>query len=133
MLARIFLTAEDLRITEAQHDALIKTLRAFERGDMKYVSIYCEGDPDSLKFDGLFNMEVWHARYECGTVACIGGTAELLSGQEDLFDPIRSTELDDLLYPRGVDWARLTEVHAETALRNYLTTGSPRWIEVCGR
>src|SRR5207302_1502235 len=60
MLARSFLSAVDLGISEVERDALIATLFAFERGEID-------------------NFTMRHFREECGTPACICGWANHFS------------------------------------------------------
>lgn len=143
MLAQNFMTAEALGITEKQRDALIKTLALMDSGKLSHTTSYGayhpqeHGFPGPRAFTGHFNMSEWGYRSDCGTVACIGGTAELLAG-ERLFSPpntlIRThlpPLLQDLFYPAARtlldSWDEITVEQAAMALRSYLTVGHPHW------
>lgn len=134
MLAQNFKTADELRITEPQHNALRLTLNALERDELKHVRPSIRGD-DGTPFTGHFNMDCWHAATECGTVACIGGTAEMLGRLPA--NSLRTAmsinrRLRDLFYPQGLcGWAEITSDQAAMALRSFLTTGNANWREAC--
>ncbi len=134
MLAQNFLSPAALRLTKAQHDALVRTLGMLERGELAYAPfapIQLPSDRQLVNHQpGLFNMNSWHRTQACGTVHCIGGTAELLGG-EGLFDAYEHNEaLHDLFYPYPVpmgQWEHITTAQAAMALRSYLTTGAACW------
>lgn len=140
MLMQNFMSAADLNITEEQKDALCKTLVVFETGKVKHVSRdFVENSPittNESSFSGLFNMRSWGAGcvvQECGTIACIGGTAELLAGKSIFMYRSEYTDaLYDLFFPSlcGNDWYNITVEQASQALRNYLTNGKPDWKSV---
>ena len=136
MLAQNFLTSADLGISQAHIDALILTLGVLERGEI--VHLY---DPDDAGYIHqssplYFNMATWADTEGCSTVACIGGTAELLGGVNfsDTYVGVKTPEviaLDDLFYPSPeYDSHSIIVSQAATALRNYLTTGKARWEEI---
>lgn len=139
MLARSFLTAEDLGIRQDWHDALVKTLDAMERGEivhLKEVNIVdrrYDSDPDKRLYLGRFNMNYWKENADCGTVACIGGTAEILGNIR--FNVELSPGLTELFYPtlpdsiegNGDDYNFITVEQAADALRRYLIVGAPNW------
>ena len=145
MLAQNFKTASDLEITEKQKQALIKTLVLFETDRMN--SFDCSADsidwPNAYDpaFTGNFNMRFWSVAHpSCGTVACIGGTAEII-GDVSFDGWMNNDSLRQLFCPGGeeepitVVHARLNKItprQAATALRNYLTTGEPNWGEILG-
>lgn len=140
MLAQNFQSAEKLLITERQRQALIKTLTLLETNKLKHFprkrqTFHIAEDKLSLNFTGQFNMDVWLAKTSCETVACIGGTAELV-GQVDFGSNHMTlpTNLRKLFYPdfenSFVDYDDITVDHAAQALRNYLTTGKPCWHDV---
>lgn len=154
MLAQNFKTANDLQITELVRDSLIKVLVLMETGKLKHVPDVPETDipkfDNTRKFEGKFNMNNWgNVPYEgCGTVACIGGTAELVGGFQfnsnyslyprpaDLFEVCANhssslpPDLFELFYPHNTpNWADITVKQAATALRSYLTTGKANWKE----
>jgi hypothetical protein len=88
-------------------------------------------EPPPGKFDGLFNLGLWTEVSKCGTVGCLGGTAELISGvkfrgwQDNL-------GLSDLFNPEIIvaNYDDVTAEQAGRALRNYLTFGDAKWAEV---
>ncbi len=134
MLMQNFKSAADLGITEPQFDALRKTLVLLETGKLQFTPdgsdiIYKGGDNE---FSGHFNMEWWHGVHPCGTVACIGGTAELI-GKVQFDNYSCNTKLFDLFEPRNVGkWGEITIDQGARALRSYLTTGDAKWHEaVC--
>ena len=127
MLAQNFRSADDLGISERQHDALRKTLVLLETGRLTHAD---PGRPraDRGRFTGHFNMREWNTVGECGTICCIGGTAELVGDVQ--FDPERLPEgLDELFFPNSPHVEDITPSQAATALRCYLTSGDPRWLE----
>lgn len=134
MLMQNFKSAIDLGITDAQKDALAKTLVLLETGKLKHevpssrASSYLPG----LPFTGHFNMTAWGSPDPmCGTIACIGGTAEMVGNV--LFGAWWESENDNLrnlFAPQRLarhKWYDITSEQAATALRSYLTTGEARW------
>lgn len=127
-----FKTAAELGIPQDQHAALIKTLELMEAGKIIHV------DSDDVEgtwgyrgeFTGHFNMDTWVGKADCGTVACIGGTAELV-GKFRFSDPDMPSDLYTLFYEYGGGNPTVTD--GAKALRNYLTDGAARWDEVMGR
>lgn len=136
MLAQNFKTAIDLGISEAQADALRKTLVLLETGKLQYFDVsnlynsqrFC-GHP--REFSGHFNMETFGTRHECGTAACIAGTAELISGIKfvgmDRPDALENLFYGDDASGNQLSLSEITPSQAATALRSYLTTGDARW------
>jgi hypothetical protein len=128
MLARSFLSATDLAISEVERDALIATLLAFER-------------------DEIENFTMRHFRESCGTPACICGWANHISGGR-AFAEVSSMsgtlavkklharlprQLQYLFDIQGMpERTGATQAEAAVALSNYLTFGEPRWAEVVG-
>jgi len=130
MLAQNFKAANDLHITEEQKAALCKTLVLLETNKLTHVAPSSEGD-DEATFSGHFNMCNWAARHGCGTIGCIGGTAEMV-GQVSFgyIYGIQHHALKDLFLPSDVplpQWGNITTAQAASALRSYLTTGDARW------
>ncbi len=140
MLARTFLTPEQLGISPEAHRGLVLCLNAMERGELIHVDSYdyrLDGSSSGI-FTGHFNMAEWKGTYDCGTVACIGGTAELL-GKMSFCNGNLTMALLDLFYPDDFSedgnekegaLAAITLDQAQRALSNYLTTGEARWKEV---
>lgn len=131
MLTQNFKTADELEITEPQFDALRKTLVLLETGKLVHVPSSSDGDARA-HFTGHFNMCNWSAKHDCGTIACIGGTAELIGNVS--FGHIYNhpdENLKDLFLPpfSGAKWSAITPTQAATALRSYLTTGDAKWHE----
>ena len=152
MLARSFLGAEKLGLKEKHYEALLKCLKAMETGKLYHVSkdaIVSGTVLGRRKFCGAFNMAVWMTHMDCGSIACIGGTAELLGGlrhhtlasaaeeNRELYILLYpATRKLDLLYQDGsweqhaVEWEDITLAQATRALQNYLSTGKANWKEV---
>jgi hypothetical protein len=125
MLARSFLSATDLGISEIERDALVATLLAFEREEIEH-----------------FSMR--HFKASCGTPACICGWANHLSEGQAFpeVSTMSSERVVKALYrrlPRQLQYlfdiqglpqqAGATQAQAAAALVNYLTLGEPRWDE----
>jgi hypothetical protein len=127
MLAQNFKSADDLGITGPQHDALRKTLVLLETDKLTHVEPL-DGPADRGCFTGHFNMREWNTASTCGTVCCIGGTAELIGNVK--FEPQGLPEgLDELFFPNAFRVEDVTTSQAATALRCYLTTGDAKWHE----
>ncbi|MEY9676048.1 hypothetical protein ABIE93_005982 [Bradyrhizobium elkanii] len=132
MLAQNFKSAADLKISEEQKDALIKTLVLLETGKLHHFAVTPEIEENEFAIDrgymfsGDFNMAYFHLKHSCGTAACIAGTAELISGIK-FVGRDRTAALDGLFYGGDLELSSITPAQAATALRSYLTTGDPRW------
>jgi hypothetical protein len=133
MLAQNFMTAEVLGIKPEWRDALITVLGMMERGELVYVTrdeLARMPTTDTADFTGHFSMQHWNWPKTCGSVCCIGGTAEWIGGV--WFDDVRCRNsgehitLGELFYDYPGD---PTIEQAARALRNYLTLGDPRWAE----
>jgi hypothetical protein len=126
MLARSFLSARDLGISEVEREALVATLFAFERGEIE-----------------TFTMR--HFKEECGTPACICGWANHFSDGRAFAEVSTMSgmlaakrlharlpkELQYLFDIQGLPQRTgATRAQAAAALANYLTLGEPRWDEV---
>jgi hypothetical protein len=132
MLMQNFKSAADLKLTEAQKDALVKTLVLFETGKIqhRHNTERVDSIDKDPTFCGYFNMQHWQAAHPCGTVACIGGTAELIGGVD--LESQNNEGLFRLFHPYSVlskiaSWDEITTIQAATALRSYLTTGDAHW------
>lgn len=132
MLAQNFMTAKALGISEKEQAALVATLHAIDRGELAH------DNPNRPSRPNGFNMSRLHVHTECGTVACLKGWACHFA-LDDIFPCEYLTEplLDLFMYervdiPRSLNWNRaaVTTDQAAHALRNYLTTGAPRWDEI---
>lgn len=112
-----FLSADNLGISEAHRCALLKTLALLEAGVLD----------DENEHTAGFSMGVWG---DCGTVCCIGGTAEAISGL-DFRSLSFQPQLAALFCPPGWSSGRDTTKQAAIALRGYLETGNARasWIK----
>jgi hypothetical protein len=133
MLAQSFKSAAELSITEPQRDALRKTLALLETGKLVHVRSYRTRDYNN-KFTGHFNMRAWDHAADCGTIHCIGGTAEAITGDDRLFEGWAENPrscLHDLFAPdqRLRPWSTITPPQAARGLRSYLTTGDAKWHE----
>jgi hypothetical protein len=134
MLAQNFMSPTDLGLNDRQFDALVKTLKLLETNKLRHAmapAYRFEIWPEECGFDGLFNMETWISGSACGTVACIGGTACLLAGDDLLFHGEKSEGDTEALFfpPYYVKRSKITTEQAARALRSYLTTGDPKWTE----
>lgn len=121
MLAQSFMTAKELQISDKELAALIKVLGMLERGDLKDAM-------QDERCDNGFNMGTQGAG--CGTPACIGGWVATLMNvpQMKYVDSYMLTKGR----PQGISnlyWTTLSASveQAAIALRNFLTTGQPRW------
>lgn len=125
MLARTFLPAANLKISEKQRDALIAVLLLFEGGEVKHGPVVYR---DLRKGEQRkFNMAEW----DCGTACCIGGWADQLGGAG--FDEMAKfpVELERLFFPPlSIDMHDVTVPQAARAVRRYLETGAVRWNEM---
>ncbi len=114
MLAQNFKTPADLKVTDAEFDAFLKTLGLLEReeGKLDMARLPCGADS------------------ECQTPCCIAGWAGRFLGKSiDLNH--RTTALQELFFMRSVGgyWQGVTTSQGAIALRSYLTHGEPRWNE----
>lgn len=115
-----FLDARTLGLSEQHRCALLKTLALLESGVLDHENDYTAG----------FDMSVWGGR--CGTVCCLGGTAEAVS-RVRFMDIVAGTvhvphntkrQMRALFYPPGWDArGRFTTQQGAKALRGYLETG----------
>lgn len=144
-MSKKFKTAKSLGLAEEHYCALVKALVELESGRIKH-------GPDASVGPGFgggkvtsFNMGIWRSATQvrgtvCGTVCCIGGTAEVVSGlamftlSNVAEDRGEKSGLHRLFYPYELDdviddWDQITLPQATRALRNYLTTGKPKWRE----
>lgn len=118
-----FLTAEELKLTERQHIALIKTLALMESGGINH---------EHMIDDRLFAMNCWADKHSCGTICCIGGTASLLDGGpyesviKSIFHDSKGFTGTPDLYRLFYDWNFHKETPVKRAakqLRTYLESG----------
>jgi hypothetical protein len=161
-------TATELGLSDQQYGALHSTLAALKAGKIKHLEEWedpIETDETNLL---MFNMLAWnddifstkeeeygeetHAYTDnkhCGSVCCIGGTAEYITNTTNLFEPnitntygrsevaAKNRRLYYLFYPWNdqrfdvcpVD-VELTLPNAIQALTNYLETGDANWPQV---
>ncbi len=131
MLQQSFKTADELKLSEAERSALMKTLVLLETDKLRHVYEWNNFDNREPGFSGLFNMNVWTRESHCGTVACIGGTAQLVGGVDFADGDLpRGKELYELFQPTSIPsrwWQNITPAQAAVALRSYLTTGKADW------
>lgn len=137
MLAQNFMAACDLDITKAEFSALQKTLVMLETGKIVHAPIGDGYYPNQGPFTGQFNMCHWNSAHDCGTIACIGGTAELIGNVR--FNIHNRNRPNNGLYrlfmpdlPESI-WNDITPAQAATALRSYLTTGDADWPAAMAR
>jgi hypothetical protein len=137
MLMQNFKTAAELEISEKEKSALVKTLVLLETGKLKHTKPKFPRDYSvDTEFSGLFNMSDWFYPSKCGTVACIGGTAELVGNMRFEHD-MSNAGLSALFYmddgSTNYPMEDVTTEQAARALRNYLTTGKPDWRSILGK
>ena len=125
MLAQNFKSPAELGVSDADFDALVQTLYAFERQEV----------PDQL-FDmlGMYTDG-------CRTPGCVKGWAVFLSKGKAKFETWgRHSQLMRLFCMDGGSYdvnaivkhgghQNIKPPHAAIALRNFLTHGEPRWAE----
>ncbi len=149
MLAKTRKTAEDLGLSEPQRAALELVLTLLRTGGLVHERLHPGYNPEAparglspaieIPDVIMFNMADWSSRTECGTVACIGGSAERLRGVS-FPGHLHTPELNWLFYPEdgpdgisyGVEYSTITTAQAADALELYLSTGSPCWNVVLG-
>lgn len=140
MLMQNFKTAAELELSEEEYDAHVRVLHMLERGELVHWTWERNGPkladvPPGAKW---FNMRYSTLEDSCGTVACIGGWVGLVMGLSELQASEYVSDVGEgararLYYPhwRGgfTEQSRykITTEEAAQALRNYLTTGEPRW------
>lgn len=112
MLAKTFKSAEELKIAQNVHDALVK---------VHWMLI------DSTIPETLFDMRTTgvHVGLPCGTAGCIIGWCHAL----DKNVPLQVNRLDKLCYPLDERAYKANPTQAAKAIHNYLTTGYPKWRE----
>lgn len=124
-----------------ERDTLTKVAEMLESGELKH-------SPDSERAG--FNMGVTCSKYECGTVACIGGSAYLLE-HPNQFEAateyvngcyvahneadLSSGRLEDLywmtsLRDHSVSYRAITPQQAAIAIRKYLAGSPTLWDHV---
>lgn len=129
MLAQSFKTADELGLREEGLQALIQVLGMMERGELNWTE-------RNTPIKNGFNMSRLYERTECGTVACIAGWCCLISQDCDLYGITRASLNDEqrdaihnLFCPQGYPTGLYTVEQAQHALRSFLVTGVPEWLE----
>lgn len=118
-------SSADLRISESHKAALVKTLELLESGKLVHAQP-AHWDNHTKPFVDQFNMAYWNDNFDCGTVCCIGGTAEIIGGVT--FHDCQTEELFNLFNPdHECEMKDITPAQAAVALRSYLTVGEARW------
>ncbi len=133
MLAQNFKTAADLKVTEAEFDALKHVLAMLERQELHPEKHRDRNGQYSPTKPGGFNMNCTYEQNECGTIGCIGGWCAVTMGLSDRIEinryvkVLHSHSLYDLYWSRCNE--TITPSQAAIAVRNFLTDGEPRWSE----
>lgn len=139
-----FKTHKELGLNKREWEALIKTLLLMEADMIVHVP---KNHKSEDEFDSggkpVFNMWSWSDDYKCGTVCCIGGSAEhfgklrqnSLSEKADKLAGYwddESEDADENLYNLFFEWGSgdPTPQQAAKVLRGYLTTGVTDWGKV---
>ncbi len=129
MLAQNFKEPKALKISDEEFVALVSVLGMLERSELTHRPAL---DPHG---DDGFNMGTVGSKTSCGTVACIGGWVAFLNGKS-LYEAVQYVyrahgRLKNLFYPpERFDYDDITTEQAAMAIRNFLTTGAPRWTDV---
>lgn len=143
MLARPFLSAETLGLSEDQRSALIKVLHMLERDEIPFLEHNYEQYVFRNKINQMqpithFNMALVYAPQDCGVAGCIKGWAEQVGGVNFRIaeQPQSYGELSRLFMMFGSDAAgrikdmqQIQPQEAARALSNYLITGKANWNE----
>lgn len=126
-----FKPASELGLNDLQYEGLIKVLDYLENTEVVH-------NKPIEEIEGMtFNMRVWRMPHSCGSVCCIGGSADALMG---------TYPTDMTLYPQYElprECKRLffdspgmgddtTPKQAAVALRGYLETGVTDWYKAKG-
>ena len=125
-----FKTADELGLGEEQRCGLVKTLAYIEAGKLMHVSWgHLMAGLSSVAPLMPFNMRTWFSRHSCGTVCCIGGTAQMLGGARypERATPYQLRVLFGLIDHEYDSMDDITERQAGVALRGYLETGTTDW------
>jgi hypothetical protein len=137
MLARSFLTANELNISDHEYTALVSVLGMLERGEMTHTRVdYSEGMLAQFAPAYPFNMAQF-----CGSACCIAGWADQIHGTmmsrdcefaygSDIVDLFYVEDDGESVYDGTLE--DITTAQAAYALRNFLTTGKANWIDVLG-
>lgn len=129
------MTAKQLKLTDDQHEGLVKTL-AFLREHPNFKQHKIR-EKYLYKLNGfVFSMCWWNWTpdgWECGSAHCIGGTSEYLMGKriwaERNYD--NNKTISCLFFPHGVKGAYdATPIQAADVLEHYLMTGEENWKEI---
>ncbi len=119
MLAQNFMRPEALGISDKEFESLVKVLGMLGREEIP---------PEDFRMDAV----------RCGTAACLKGWCQIVSLDNAMFvgcwdssdSRHRPAGLNRLFgYAGNVTEKNPTRAQAAIALRNYLTTGEPRWSE----
>jgi hypothetical protein len=151
MLARNFKTADELSITDIEHQSLITVLGMMERGEIKDFEPFTyqkegeRGNPQNY----LYLPTFFGPAHECGTTACIAGWCHLVSDGKAFPELKLEREMELNLRKRSRAMGNFirrvsheaqllfkldSNIYSSTnppvsevadALRNYLTTGHP--------
>lgn len=136
---REFKSAKELGLTQKEWEALITTLTLLDNDAIVHVPSpkFDEVGPQPKNSEikkPVFNMRSWRSQASCGTVMCIGGSAEFFGklNRDQLMEKAERLEdngkpgLQNLFYPTRIagNWNHLTTKQAATALRHYLKTGA---------
>jgi len=142
MLAQNFKTPANLKITDAEFNALVKVLGMLEREEIPHAPGYgdiCDfvsESPTGRPEPQFFNMGFVTGKHDCGTAGCILGWAQHVAGDSLSFGERRGAIAR--LFQMGDDACNqyfpiaiqdILPSHAAIALRNFLTDGEPRWAE----
>lgn len=141
------MTAEQLNITQKEYDGLLWVRDLLKSKKLVYID-----DDEFPEGRNAFNMSLGHKRYECGSVACVGGwvwvhmnldkvvqsggpefgfyevTEWQASNAHDYVYNPTSGRLSDLYFPPShINYESITAEQAVEAIDNFLRSGEPDW------
>ncbi len=136
MLARSFLSASDLHMTEVERDALITVLGMLERGELIFSRWF---SPVVVNGPRGFSMAVCMAKTSCGAIGCLCGWANEISNGAAFANLHKLDFVQKMPEPLirlfrfdapTVSSEDIEPEQAAQALMNFLTSGEARWMEV---
>lgn len=131
-----FKSAKELGLKQNEWEALIKTLTLMEADAIVHLPLESyEFKVSNSQTKPIFSMSEWHAKYPCGTVACIGGSAEIFGNLKMHTMQIAANRIaaaannDRNLFGLFYKWGNRdpTPTQAAKVLRHYLATGRTVW------
>lgn len=144
------LSSEDLKLTEEEYAALLKTREQIASGCVIHQNASPGHEvPEDIEGAG-FNMATTGMSHSCGSIACIGGWMRINMAldrgliesplswigtklAQDYVYSKETTPIGRLFFPseiRADSWWDITPEQAVQAIDNFLETGKPRWAKI---